>query len=47
MSGDREAAEPADAAPPLLGSWRNLYWLVLGVLGVNVVLLYALGWWAS
>ncbi len=36
MSDDKRP-EMSDA-PPLLGSWRNLYLLVLGVLVVLVVL---------
>lgn len=28
--------------PPIFGSWKNLYALVLGCLAVTVVLLYAL-----
>lgn len=31
-----------DETPPLLGSWRNLYLLVVGTLGVLVVLFWAL-----
>jgi hypothetical protein len=42
---------PPDIAPeeppPLLGSWRNLYLLVAGELGVLVLLFYALTRWAS
>ena len=33
--------------PPLLGSWRNLYLLVLGELALLVALFALLGWWAS
>lgn len=40
-------AEEADAPPPLLGHWKNLYLLVLAELGVLVLLFYALTWWAS
>ena len=32
-----------DQPPPLLGSWRNLYWLVTG----SLVLWMALGWWLT
>lgn len=32
-----------DARPPLLGSWRNLYAVVLG----NLVFLIALFWWIT
>jgi hypothetical protein len=31
-----------EEAPPILGSWNNLYALVLGSLAVTVGLLYAL-----
>jgi hypothetical protein len=31
-----------DSRPPLLGSWRNLYLLVLGALALQVALYYAL-----
>jgi len=46
------ADEPAqkidpEAPPPLLGSWRNLYLLVLGELAVVVLLFWALTRWAS
>ena len=33
--------------PPLLGSWRVLYGLVLAELGVLVLFFYALTRWAS
>lgn len=35
---------PDEEPPPLLGSWRNLYLVVLGVLALQVVV-YAL--WAT
>jgi hypothetical protein len=31
--------DPSDDPPPLLGSWRNLYLVVLGNLALTVVLL--------
>ena len=31
-----------DDAPPVLGSWRNIYLFVLGTLAVLVVLFWAL-----
>lgn len=31
-----------DDAPPLLGSWRNIYLFVLGTLGVLIALFWAL-----
>jgi hypothetical protein len=41
-----EPDDPLDA-PPLLGSWRNVYALVVGVLAVLIALFYALTRWAS
>jgi hypothetical protein len=41
-----ERDEP-EAAPPILGSWRNVYALVALVLAVLIVCFYALTWWAS
>ena len=41
-----ERDEP-EAPPPILGSWRNVYTLVLSVLAVLIVLFYALTRWAS
>lgn len=40
MAGD-------DEAPPVLGSWRAIYCVVLGELAVLVLLFYALTRWAS
>lgn len=42
---DPEAAE--HEPPPLLGSWRKLYTLVLAELALLVLVFYALGRWAS
>jgi hypothetical protein len=36
-----------DEPPPLLGSWRRLYWLVAGLLAVDVLAFWLLGRWAS
>jgi hypothetical protein len=36
-----------DEPPPVLGSWRNVYVLVVAVLAVVIALLYALTRWAS
>lgn len=51
MSDDNDAkgdvGEAQDEAPPLLGSWRNLYVAVLAELAVLVLLFYALTRWAS
>jgi hypothetical protein len=44
---DRHPGSDADTPPPLLGSWRNLYWLLLGELAVLVAGFYALSRWAS
>jgi hypothetical protein len=46
---DRPAprGEEPEAPPPVLGSWRNLYLLLLAELGVLVLLFYALTRWAS
>jgi hypothetical protein len=41
-------SEPdGEAAPPVLGSWRNVYALVLAVLAVLIALFFALTRWAS
>jgi hypothetical protein len=40
------AGEPTEP-PPLLGSWRTLYLLLLAELAAVVVLFYALTRWAS
>jgi hypothetical protein len=39
--------EDAEAPPPVLGSWRNVYALVAAVLAVLVALFHALTRWAS
>jgi hypothetical protein len=36
-----------DEPPPVLGTWRKLYGLVLLVLAVLIALFYALTRWAS
>ncbi|MBN1206200.1 MAG: hypothetical protein JXB05_14890 [Myxococcaceae bacterium] len=33
-----------DDAPPLLGSWRNIYLFVLGTLALLVALFWAITW---
>lgn len=44
----READDrSAETPPPLLGSWRNLYVLVLAELAVVVALFHWLTRWAS
>ena len=42
-------SEPEDEPepPPVLGSWRNVYALILSVLAVLIALFYALTRWAS
>ena len=42
-----EAPETADAPPPLLSRWRNLYALLVVELAVLVLAFYALTRWAS
>jgi hypothetical protein len=37
-----DARPELDDAPPLFGSWRNIYLLVVGTLGVLVLLFWAL-----
>ncbi len=39
--------DPPDAPPPLLGSWRNLYVVLLVELAALVAGFAALTWWAS
>jgi hypothetical protein len=36
-----------DEPPPFWGRWSRLYWLVGGVLVVDVVVFWLLTWWAS
>jgi hypothetical protein len=43
VTGDRGETPP----PPVLGSWRNVYLLVVGELAGLVVLFWALTRWAS
>lgn len=44
---DADSEVAADAPPPLLSSWRNLYLLLLVELAVLVGLFYALTRWAA
>ena len=39
--------QPSEQPPPLLGSWRRMYALVLIEFAVTVGLLYALARWAA
>jgi hypothetical protein len=41
------APDPAQEPPPLLGSWRRLYWLLVIELALITVASYALMRWAS
>jgi hypothetical protein len=43
VTPDDDRLEP----PPLLGSWRNVYALVVAVLAVLIALFYGLTRWAS
>ena len=36
-----------DEPPPILGSWRNVYWLLIGELALLVLLFHILRRWAS
>ncbi len=38
--GGTEAGAPEDEPPPILGSWRNLYAIVLGWLALLIVVFY-------
>jgi hypothetical protein len=42
MTDPQQRPELDDAPPPLLGSWRNVYGVVLGTLAAVVVLFWAL-----
>ncbi len=42
---DRDPA--AEEAPPFLGTWRNVYLLLLAQLGVTIAVFYAITRWAS
>lgn len=41
--GDEPQYDPLDDRPPLLGSWRNLYLMVIGTLA-GLVLIF---WWLT
>ncbi|MEO8602682.1 MAG: hypothetical protein ABI629_08905 [bacterium] len=43
----QQPAVAPDPPPPMLGSWRNLYLLVIGELALLVALFYALTRWAA
>ncbi len=36
-----------EEGPPVLGSWRNLYALVIGALFTQIVVYSLLTWWLS
>jgi hypothetical protein len=42
-----EAGGDSSEPPPILGTWRNVYALILIVLAVLIALFYALTRWAS
>jgi hypothetical protein len=44
---DRRAPQTAEPPPPLFGSWRNLYLLLILELAGLSILFYALTRWAS
>jgi hypothetical protein len=46
MSDPRRRSD-SDSPPPLLGTWNNLYWLLVGELALLVAAFYALSRWAS
>jgi hypothetical protein len=46
MSDPRQLPD-SDPPPPLLGSWRNIYLLLLGELALLVAGFYALSRWAA
>jgi hypothetical protein len=39
--------EPQEEPPPILGSWRALYWLLIVELALLTLAGYLLGWWAA
>jgi hypothetical protein len=43
----RPGGDDPEAPPPVLGSWRNVYLLILSVLALLIALFYALTRWAS
>ncbi len=47
MSVRQTSATAPETPPPVLRSWRNLYWLLLAELGALVLLFYALTRWAA
>ena len=47
MSAPGAGPAPESEPPPILGSWRNAYLLVLGELALVVVLLHLLRRWAE
>ena len=44
---DPRRRSAGDPPPPLLGSWNNLYWLLVGELVLLIAAFYALSRWAS
>ncbi len=37
---DMKDMDPGDEKPPILGSWRNLYFLLVGALLLQIILYY-------
>jgi len=40
MSEIKEDKKETAAPPPFLGSWKNIYWLLMGNLAVLIILFY-------
>jgi hypothetical protein len=47
LAGPVEQAPPVEEPPPFLGSWKNVYLLLLGELAFLVALFWALTRWVS
>lgn len=43
----KSSDQTPDEPPPLLGTWRNLYWLLVIQLVLIALLSYGLAQWAS
>jgi len=44
---DHSQEEAPEEPPPILGSWRNLYWLLVVELALLTLAGYVLTWWAA
>ncbi|WP_222933083.1 hypothetical protein [Fulvivirga aurantia] len=40
MSDNKKDQKPITDQPPFLGSWKNIYWLLMGNLAVLILLFY-------